>query len=144
MAKVAANDEVEEQLTTPGIALGTASYMSPEQVRAEKLDGRTDLFSFGVVLTRWLQGSSPFQGPSSGVIIEAILNRDPIAPTRANPDIPSSLQEVIRRALEKDRNRRYQHAADIRAELKQLKRDMESGGYQCCHGPNERPLAVDI
>ncbi|MGA7461813.1 MAG: protein kinase [Candidatus Korobacteraceae bacterium] len=142
VAKVSANDESEEQLTTPGIALGTASYMSPEQVRAEKLDGRTDLFSFGVVLYQMATGKLPFQGPSSGVIIEAILNRDPIAPTQANPDIPSSLQEVIRRALEKDRNRRYQHAADIRAELKQLKRDMESGARVAEEaGPGATPTA---
>jgi serine/threonine protein kinase/tetratricopeptide (TPR) repeat protein len=124
---LAANDESEDQLTTPGIALGTAAYMSPEQVRAEELDGRTDLFSFGIVLYQMATGTLPFQGPSSGVITEAILNRDPVAPTRVNPDIPPPLQEVIRRALEKDRNLRYQHAADIRAELKQLKRDTESG-----------------
>ena len=129
MAKVAlaANDESEDQLTTPGIALGTAAYMSPEQVRAEELDGRTDLFSFGIVLYQMATGKLPFQGPSSGVIAEAILNRDPVAPARMNPDIPSSLQEVIWRALKKDKNLRYQHAADMRAELKLLKRDTESG-----------------
>ncbi len=124
---LAANDESEAQLTSPGIALGTAAYMSPEQVRAEELDGRTDLFSFGIVLYQMATGTLPFQGPSSGVIAEAILNRDPMAPMRVNPDVPSGLQEVIRRALEKDRNQRYQNAADMRAELKQLKRDMESG-----------------
>jgi serine/threonine-protein kinase len=91
------------------------------------LDGRTDLFSFGIVLYQMATGTLPFQGPSSGVIAEAILNRDPMAPIRVNPNIPPSLQEVIRRALEKDRNLRYQHAADMRAELKQLKRDTESG-----------------
>jgi eukaryotic-like serine/threonine-protein kinase len=127
VAKVTANDEVEEQLTTPGIALGTASYMSPEQVRAEKLDGRTDLFSFGVVLYHMATGKLPFQGPSSGVIIEAILNREPLSPAQVNPGIPAPLQEVIHKALEKDRSLRYQHAADMRAALKQLKRDMESG-----------------
>lgn len=124
---LAANDESEDQLTTPGIALGTAAYMSPEQVRAEELDGRTDLFSFGIVLYQMATGTLPFQGPSSGVIAEAILNRDPVAPMQVNPDIPPSLQEVIRRALEKDRNLRYQHAADMRAELKELKRGTESG-----------------
>ena len=122
-----ASDESEEELTIPGVALGTAAYMSPEQVRAEELDGRTDLFSFGIVLYQMATGTLPFQGPSSGVIAEAILNRDPMAPIRVNPNIPPSLQEVIRRALEKDRNLRYQHAADMRAELKQLKRDTESG-----------------
>jgi serine/threonine-protein kinase len=127
VAKVAANDESEEQLTTPGIALGTAAYMSPEQVRAEELDGRTDLFSFGIVLYQMATGKLPFQGPSSGVIAEAILNRDPEAPVLVNPDVPSSLQNVIRRALQKDKNLRYQHASEMLAELKQLKRETESG-----------------
>jgi eukaryotic-like serine/threonine-protein kinase len=117
----------EEQLTSPGMALGTAAYMSPEQVRAKELDGRTDLFSFGIVLYQMATGKLPFQGVSSGLITEAILNRDPVAPMRVNPDIPPALQEVIRRALEKDRNLRYQHAADMRAELQRLKRDTESG-----------------
>jgi len=127
LAMSAANDESEVELTIPGTALGTAAYMSPEQVRAEELDGRTDLFSFGVVLYQMATGTLPFQGPSSGVIAEAILNRDPVAPMQANPNIPSSLQEVIQRALEKDKSLRYQTAADMRADLKQLKRDMESG-----------------
>ena len=129
VAKVAlaANDESEDQLTTPGIALGTAAYMSPEQVRAEELDGRTDLFSFGIVLYQMATGKLPFQGPSSGVIAEAILNRDPVTPAQVNPDIPSALQEVIWRALKKDKNLRYQNAADMRAELKLLTRDTESG-----------------
>jgi eukaryotic-like serine/threonine-protein kinase len=123
----AANIESEEFLTLPGSTVGTAAYMSPEQVRAEELDGRTDLFSFGTVLYQMATGKLPFQGPSSGVITEAILNRDPVAPMRVNPDIPAALQEVIRRALEKDRNLRYQHAADIRAELQRLRRDTDSG-----------------
>src|SRR5215472_1576315 len=127
VAKVTANDGSEEQLTTPGVALGTAAYMSPEQVRAEELDGRTDLFSFGIVLYQMATGKLPFQGPSSGVIAEAILNRDPEAPALVNPNIPSSLQEVISRALQKDKTLRYQHAADMLAELKQLKRDTGSG-----------------
>ena len=127
VAKIAANDGCEEQLTTTGIALGTAAYMSPEQVRAEELDGRTDLFSFGIVLYQMATGQLPFQGPSSGVIAEAILNRDPEAPVLVNPNIPLSLQGVIRKALQKDKNLRYQHAADMLAELKQLKRDTESG-----------------
>jgi eukaryotic-like serine/threonine-protein kinase len=123
----AADDESEVELTTPGTALGTAAYMSPEQVRAEELDGRTDLFSFGIVLYQMATGKLPFEGPSSGVIAEAILNRDPVAPMGANPNIPPGLQEVIQRALQKDKNLRYQHAANIRADLKQLKRDTESG-----------------
>jgi serine/threonine protein kinase/tetratricopeptide (TPR) repeat protein len=117
----------EENLTSPGTALGTMAYMSPEQVRAEELDGRTDLFSFGIVLYEMATGRLPFQGNSAGVIAEAILNRNPMAPVRINPSIPMALQEVIRRALEKDGNLRYQHAADLRAELQRLKRDAGSG-----------------
>jgi serine/threonine-protein kinase len=119
--------ESEEHLTSPGISVGTAAYMSPEQVQAKELDARTDLFSFGIVLYQMATGQLPFQGASTGLITEAILNRDPVAPMRVNPDIPPSLQEVIHRALEKDRNLRYQHAADMRAELQRLKRDAESG-----------------
>ena len=123
----AAAIESEEHLTSPGIAVGTAAYMSPEQVRAKELDARTDLFSFGIVLYQMATGELPFQGASTGLITEAILNRDPVAPVRVNPNIPPSLQDVIHRALEKDRNLRYQHAADMRAELQRLKRDTESG-----------------
>ena len=101
--------------------------MSPEQVRAKVLDGRTDLFSFGIVLYEMATGKLPFQGSSSGIITEAILNRNPLPPTQANPDIPLALQEVISRALEKDSNLRYQNAADMRIELQRLKRDTESG-----------------
>jgi eukaryotic-like serine/threonine-protein kinase len=117
----------EEYLTSPGTALGTVAYMSPEQVRAEELDGRTDLFSFGVVLYEMATGRLPFQGGSSGLVTEAILNRNPVAPIQVNPHVSPALQEVIRRALEKDRNLRYQHATDMRAELQRLKRDSESG-----------------
>ena len=127
IATSASDIESDELLTTPGIALGTAAYMSPEQVRAEELDGRSDLFSFGIVLYQMATGKVPFQGASSGLISEAILNRDPVAPMRVNPNIPLALQEVIWRALEKDKNLRYQNASDMRAELQRLKRETESG-----------------
>ena len=127
IATSASDIESDELLTTPGIALGTAAYMSPEQVRAEELDGRSDLFSFGIVLYQMATGKVPFQGASSGLISEAILNRDPVAPMRVNPNIPLALQEVIWRALEKDKNLRYQNASDMRAELQRLKRQTESG-----------------
>jgi serine/threonine protein kinase len=117
----------EQHLTSPGTALGTVAYMSPEQVRAKELDGRTDLFSFGIVLYEMATGRVPFQEGSSGLITEAMLNRDPVAPIRVNPDIAPAFQEVIRRALEKDRSLRYQHASEMRVQLQRLRRDTESG-----------------
>jgi serine/threonine protein kinase/tetratricopeptide (TPR) repeat protein len=117
----------EQHLTSPGMALGTVAYMSPEQVRGKDLDGRTDLFSFGIVLYEMATGRVPFHGSSAGLILESILNRDPVAPVRLNPAIPLALQAVIHRALEKDSNLRYLHSADMRAELQRLKRDTESG-----------------
>jgi predicted Ser/Thr protein kinase len=115
-----------EQLTRPGTAIGTISYMSPEQVRGEELDARTDLFSFGVVLYETVTGVLPFRGETSGVIAEAILNRKPVAAVRLNPDLPAKFEEVNNKALEKDRRLRYQHAADIRTDLQRLKRDSDS------------------
>src|SRR5713101_1605850 len=114
-------------LTSPGMALGTVAYMSPEQVRAKELDARTDLFSFGAVLYEMATGQVPFRGESSGVVFEAIMNRDPVAPVRLNPELPSKLEDIIGKSMEKDREMRYQHASDIRTDLKRLKREMETG-----------------
>jgi serine/threonine protein kinase len=115
------------QLSTPGAAMGTLAYMSPEQARGRELDGRTDIFSFGLVLYEMATGKQTFSGNTSAEIFDAILNRAPVAPVRLNPAVPPKLEDIITRALEKDPNLRYQHASDMRSELQRLKRDTESG-----------------
>ncbi|MGA2846728.1 MAG: protein kinase [Candidatus Acidiferrales bacterium] len=116
-----------QQLSTPGAAMGTLAYMSPEQARGKELDGRTDIFSFGLVLYEMATGRQTFSGNTSAEIFDAILNRMPVAPVRLNSAVPPKLEDIITRALEKDPNLRYQHASDMRSELQRLKRDTESG-----------------
>jgi len=135
----------EEYLTRPGTAVGTIAYMSPEQARAKELDARTDLFSFGAVMYEMCTGVLPFRGESAGVIFEAILSRAPAPVVRLNPDLPADLERIINKCLEKDRNLRYQHASDVRADLQRLKRATDSArvaAIASCHEVEERYIFV--
>src|SRR5579884_1977526 len=122
-----ASDSGTEYMTSPGTMMGTVAYMSPEQVRAGDLDGRTDLFSFGGVLYEMATGRTPFPGTSSGEICGAILHQNPTPVSQVNPQIPREVEAIVSKALEKDRNLRYQSAAEMRADLVRMKRDVDSG-----------------
>jgi hypothetical protein len=133
---------IDEQLTNPGMTVGTISYMSPEQAKSKDLDARTDLFSFGAVLYEMATGKQPFSGNTSAIIFDAILNKAPTAPVRINPELPAALEGLINKCLEKERGLRYQTASDLRADLQRLKRDTQSSKVAVAAASASAPVAV--